>query len=58
MSILFEDIFEVKNIDPEGKKFAKGNIVTQHKPSFLRERFFTFILFVLLKTSFAVGMPE
>jgi len=24
--VLFEDIFDVKNIDPEGKKFDRGNL--------------------------------
>lgn len=24
MSIILEDIFEVKNVDPDGKKFEKG----------------------------------
>jgi len=50
MSILFEDIFEVKNIDPEGKKFAKGNIVTHNTSlhSYVRT-FLHFILFVIFK---------
>lgn len=24
--VLFEDIFDVKNIDPEGKKFDRGKV--------------------------------
>ena len=24
--VLFEDIFDVKDIDPEGKKFDRGNV--------------------------------
>lgn len=29
--VLFEDIFDVKDIDPEGKKFDRGEFVTSHQ---------------------------
>ena len=25
--VLFEDIFDIKDIDPEGKKFDRGNVI-------------------------------
>lgn len=28
--ILFEDIFDVKDIDPDGKKFERGTIYGSH----------------------------
>jgi len=28
--VLFEDIFDVKDVDPEGKKFDRGRIFTVH----------------------------
>lgn len=29
--VLFEDIFDVKDIDPEGKKFDRGNVTIDTK---------------------------
>lgn len=31
--VLFEDIFDVKDIDPEGKKFDRGKFLTLHRTS-------------------------
>ena len=28
--VLFEDIFDVKDIDPDGKKFDRGRIIFSH----------------------------
>lgn len=30
-TILFEDIFDVKEIDPDGPKFDRGNRTTTHR---------------------------
>ena len=29
--ILFEDIFDIKDVDPEGKQFDRGKIFSMHK---------------------------
>lgn len=33
-AVLFEDIFDVKNIDPEGKKFDRGIYISAYKVNF------------------------
>ena len=30
-SMLFDDVFEVNEVDPDGKKFTAGNALTQQK---------------------------
>lgn len=41
--ILFEDIFDVKDIDPDGKKFERGLIPCAHELSFASRRFCRFV---------------
>lgn len=36
--VLFEDIFNVKDIDPEGKKFDRGESTSPFTPRYVRER--------------------
>ena len=44
--VLFEDIFVIKDIDPDGKKFERGMVLTCTLDCLYHFRFFSFQTFL------------
>lgn len=51
--VLFEDIFDVKDIDPDGKKFDRGKLNIQRTKSAKNE--FSVVLQFVVRRVFLVG---